>query len=250
MLLAEIRRYGWFLYAERTKTFLSLALHGGVMPVMILILRDLSPQAYTSPTSLSAVILTFCLWYWCMRITTETIEGLADDVNTGSLAALWLASPSMTWLMLIRAVVVAFYLLPETVILLLALSFVLQTPIVVTPVIGIILLTAVGTLGFTMFALGLFMRFKAIEGILGLLQYLILLFAHVFAPSAISSPLIRFIPIGWGIHLIQQQLLVGQVSWADISGLVIQSVMLVVVGSFVWRQMVTNVMRNGAFAHY
>ncbi|MBK9054886.1 MAG: hypothetical protein IPL78_29470 [Chloroflexi bacterium] len=250
MLLAEIRRYGWFLYAERAKTFLSLALHGAVMPVMMLILRDLSPQAYTSPTSLSTIILTFCLWYWCMRITTETIEGLADDVNTGSLATLWVVSPSMTWLMLIRAVVVAFYLLPETGIMFLVLSFVLQAPVVVMPVMGIILLTVVGTLGFTMFALGLFMRFKAIEGILGLLQYLILLFAHVFAPSVTSSPLIRFIPIGWGVHLIQQKLLVGQVSWTDVFGLIIQSVVLLVVGSFIWRQMVTNVMRNGAFGHY
>ncbi len=250
MLLAEIRRYGWILYAERAKTFLSLALHGGVMPVMLLILRDLSPQTYASPASLSTVVLTFCLWYWCMRITTETIESLADDVNTGSLASLWLASSSMTWLMLMRAVVVAFYLLPETGILLFALSFVLQASVVVTPVIGIILLTTIGTLGFTMFALGLFMRFKAIEGILGLLQYLILLFAHVFAPSVTSSPLIRFIPIGSGIHLIQQQLLVGQVSWTDVFGLIIQSVVLLVVGSFVWRQMVTNVMRKGVFGHY
>ena len=250
MLLAEIRRYGWLLYTERTKIFLSLALHGGVMPVMMLILRDLSPQAYASPTSLSTVVLTFCLWYWCMRITTETIGGLADDVNTGSLATLWLASSGMTRLMFIRAVVVAFYLLSETVLMLLALSFVLQAPIVVMPVIGIILLTSVGTLGFTMFALGLFMRFKAIEGILGLLQYLILLFAHVFAPSATSSPLIRFIPVGWGIHLIQQQLLVGHVSWTDILGLIVQSIVLLVVGSFVWRQMVTNVMRKGSFSHY
>lgn len=250
MLLAEIRRYGWLVYVERTKTFLSLALHGGVMPVMMLILRDLSPQTYTSPASLSTVILTFCLWYWCMRITTETIEGLADDANTGSLGSLWLASSSMTWLMIIRAIVVAFYLLPEAGIMLSVLSFIFQAPVIVMPVIGIVLLTVVGTLGFTMFALGLFMRFKAIEGILGLLQYLILLFAHVFAPLATSSPFIRFIPVGWGIHLIQQKLLVGKVFWIDVLGLIIQSVALLVVGSFVWRQMVTNVMRKGTLSHY
>lgn len=258
LFLNECRRTASLWWTYRLSMFSSIAVHLVIFPVLMFLFQHLAARygsSFGSSRQLDS-LLGFLTWYLCMKVMVAIPRMVEDEAMGGTLENVILAPVSLPTTVILRTVVCCLRYGLETLLLGAVLSIVLGLFVPLTAkVVAIILLTLAGTCGMGLALAGLALVYKAVGSVVGVVGNLALLFSGALVPLDGLGGLFVLLkygfPMTWGITLLGRLATSNVLLFlSDVRGLAIHTVMMFVVGGFVFFTCLQKAKMQGLLATY
>ena len=258
LFLNECRRTTSLWWNYRLSMFSSILVHLVIFPVLMFLFQHLATRYGSSygPGRQLDSLLGFLSWYLCMKVMIAIPRMVDDEATMGTLENVILAPVSLATTVVLRTVVYCFRYGLETLLLgiVLSLTLGLYMPLTAEAAI-IVLLTLAGTCGIGLALAGLALVHKAMGSVVGVIGNLALLFSGALVPLEGVGELFVLLkygfPMTWGISILRRLAISHALLFpSDVMGLAIQTVMMLVVGGFVFVAWLQKAKMQGLLAAY
>lgn len=242
-LHAEWRRFRALYRSYRLSVFgtpLSLAF---AFLLLTAIFRNMAGEqgvVYGQQAQLASLIGVF-FWHVCMGSLGVLPAMIQQEANEGTLESLFVSVRSFPRQLVARTVFVVLQQLIEATVIVALPLLLLRLPIIFSPdAILLFLITLLGAIGIGFGLCGLVLVYKSIGQLTGLIVSLSLFVSGALVPldtlPTLFNILKLLLPTSWGIHLTRQAMFGEAVGWLDVTGLMTQSVVFLIVGvvTLVW----------------
>lgn len=252
LFIAELRRYVRLRWSYRLNIVSWVILWLVAFPLLMSTF-DAVAGGYAMERR-QASFIGFLLWDWSMALLAAIVGSVSAEARDGTLESFLLSPVSPLLLFLLRAAAALLILGIQTLVMGMVLAFLLQIPLDLgRTALFIALLTVIGAGGVGLALAGLALAHKSVDSVVGLFTLLALVLTGAIVPlndlGAFYEIWKYFVPTTWGIDAIRAAS-VGDVAWATLAGLTLQTVAFVVAGGLVFVLFLDRARVRGDLAAY
>ena len=206
LFLAELRRDMRVWWSYRLNALSSFGLWLVAFPFMMLTFDSVS-GGYGSDQRLASLI-GFLVWELCMSVLVATVDSVTEEARQGTLESVMLTPVSQSVIFSLRIMVVFIRHTVETIVLGLALAFILDLSFTLSGLALLVMgLTIVSVAGVGLGLGGLAMVYKSIDSVVGVVTLLAVLFTGALVPlnrlGIVFNILKYLLPTTWGIDTLR-----------------------------------------------
>lgn len=215
--------------------------------------RAYLPEAGGQPGAVQGIEVVFMLWSLAIFVFMEFTWVLTNEAQLGTLEQLAMSPFGLGNILFGRTLAgLSFHLLVMSVFLLLMMvSTGHWLHLDVVSLLPLVVLTIASIQGLGLAVGGLALVFKQVAALFQILQFG---FAVLLAAPAEALPLLKYLPLAWGAHLVRRVMVegvsIGDLAAADLGFLVAHAAAYLLVGSIVFKLFENGARRHGLLGHY
>ena len=258
LFLAELRREVRHWWSYRLNALSSLGLWLVAFPIMMLTFDSVA-VGY-GPDQRLASLIGFLVWELCTGVLVATTDSVTEEARHGTLESVILAPISPLMIFSLRITAVFTRQAVETIVLGLALAFILNLPSTWSgPAFLVMGLTIVSVAGVGLALGGLAMIYKSIDSVVGVVTLLAVLFTGALVPlnnlGVVFTLLKHLVPMTWGIDALRAVLVSGvgwSALWLDgtLWGLGVQAFVFSLLGAVTFAWSIRRAQMQGSLGAY
>jgi ABC-2 type transport system permease protein len=200
-------------------------------------------------------LIGFLVWYLCMKVMTAIPAMIEEEASVGTLENIWTSPVSPVKILSMRVITLCLRYGMETCLLAIMLGWLLHLSLNLTPLaILIVLLTLAGTCGVGMGLAGLSVVYKSVSSVTDVISSLALIISGALVPlnslGQFFIVLKYLFPTTWGIDLLRQTLTGGTVTSEEVAGLLLQTVLFIILGLWIFNQQLLQAKKQGSLSAY
>ncbi|MBI3661220.1 ABC transporter permease [Candidatus Acetothermia bacterium] len=184
-------------------------------------------------STLEGIVMGFMLWSFIIFAFSDLTWDFIQEAQQGTLEQLYMSPLGFGWIS--ACYVLTFLLINLTITL--GMFFLMMAitgkwlHLDLLSLLPLMLLTIWGVYGFGFAMGGLALVFKQVQAVFQVFQFIWLLFIVAAQPSVMESfPVVKFLPVTWGVHLIGRVLLDGQ----SLSAIPVTDILILAINSAVY----------------
>lgn len=257
LFINECRRAITLWWSYRVSAVSSLLIHALIFPLLMVLLQHLANRhgAVYGPVQQLNSLIGFLVWYWCMSVMAAIPAMMEEEASVGTLENVWISPVAPIQIVLMRTVTLCLRYGIETWLLAIVLGKLLHVSLHLSPLAAvIILLTLAGTCGVGIGLAGLGMVHKSVSNVANVISNLALIISGALVPLNSLGEffiLLKYLfPTTWGIDLLRQVFAGGSVAPQEAAGLLVQTIVFIVTGLWVFNQQLSLAKRQGSLSAY
>lgn len=233
LLKAMVERYGIELRRYYFNTLSLLMTFYVIFLVIFFGMRTISGGNPSFGSTTGGVVVGFMVWFLTIFTYAELSFVLIQEAQEGTLEQLAMSPLGLRKVLLARltAALVFNTLVMLIFLLLMMFSTGKWLHLDFVSILPLLLLTIAGVQGIGLATAGLALVFKQLQAFLQIMQFV---FLALIAVPIKTFPLVKYLPLSWGTHLIEQVMVKGIVIWGiplgDLLFLLVNSALYLILG--------------------